>query len=93
MLLAIESARSAVAEASRAIAQSADGASVAVSVAKAYCSESLNFVAEECLQIHGGIGFTWEHDAHLLYRRILASSQSHGNAAHHRDRIANLIAL
>jgi alkylation response protein AidB-like acyl-CoA dehydrogenase len=92
MLLAIESARSAVAEAARAIAQPAVGAPLAVSVAKTYCSESLNFVAEECLHIHGGIGFTWEHDAHLFYRRILASSQFHGNAAHHRDRIADLIA-
>jgi alkylation response protein AidB-like acyl-CoA dehydrogenase len=59
----------------------------AVSVAKAYASDAINRVAGEALQLHGGIGFTWEHDLHLYLRRARANSLLYGDATHHRERL------
>ena len=55
------------------------------SLAKAYCSEAYFHVAAENIQIHGGIGFTWEHDAHLYYRRATSSEVMLGSPTHHRE--------
>jgi alkylation response protein AidB-like acyl-CoA dehydrogenase len=60
-------------------------------VAAAYCSEALDHVAAETVQLHGGIAITWEHDAHLLFKRAHALSQLNGPA--HRHRAAALEAL
>lgn len=57
----------------------------AVSVAKAYVSEGLGKVAGEALQLHAGIGFTWEHDLHLYLRRARVNALLYGDAAHHRE--------
>lgn len=59
----------------------------AVSVAKAYASDAINRVAGEALQLHGGIGFTWEHDLHLYLRRARANSLLYGDSTHHRERL------
>lgn len=59
----------------------------AVSVAKAYASDAINRVAGEALQLHGGIGFTWEHDLHLYLRRARANSLLYGDSTHHREQL------
>jgi alkylation response protein AidB-like acyl-CoA dehydrogenase len=93
LLVEVESARSAAAYASTAVAAGADDASVAASIAKVYCSRAFYHVAAEGIQMHGGIGFTWEHPAHLYFKRAKSSEALFGWPAHHRDRIASLIGL
>ena len=66
---------------------------VAVAVAKAYCSEVAVRAAEECVQMHGGIGFTWEHPAHLYLKRAKADSLGFGTADAHRAALASLVNL
>lgn len=68
-------------------------AAVAVAVAQAYTSEAVVTAAEECVQMHGGIGFTWEHDAHLYFKRAKASELFLGDVDHHRDALADRIGL
>ena len=55
------------------------------------CSEAYRSVTAETVQLHGGIGFTWEHDAHLYFRRARADAVLLGGAAHHRERLAVLL--
>ena len=93
LLVEVESARSAAAYASTAVAAGADDASLAASIAKVYCSQAFYHVAAESIQMHGGIGFTWEHPAHLYFKRAKSSEALFGWPAHHRDRIASLIGL
>ncbi len=64
----------------------------AVSVAKAYVSDAINRVAGNALQLHGGIGFTWEHDLHLYLRRAKADAALSGDARHHRERLCASLA-
>jgi alkylation response protein AidB-like acyl-CoA dehydrogenase len=85
MLLLTESARSAMYYAAWA------GGALATSIAKAYCSDAFREVANRGVQVHGGIGFTWEHDLQLYYRRAKASETMFGDATFHRERIASLI--
>lgn len=59
----------------------------AVSVAKAYASHAINRIAGEALQLHGGIGFTWEHDLHLYLRRARVNSLLYGDSIHHREQL------
>jgi alkylation response protein AidB-like acyl-CoA dehydrogenase len=98
MLLAVESATSAAYAAGWAVdAASADPADegaaaevgVLASLAKAYCSEAYYQCAAENIQIHGGIGFTWEHPAHLYYKRAKSSEIMFGTPRHHRARLAD----
>jgi alkylation response protein AidB-like acyl-CoA dehydrogenase len=91
MLLMTESARSATYYAAWALAEADEAASRAVSVAKAYCSDAFREVANRGVQVHGGIGFTWEHDLHLYYKRSKSSETSFGDAIFHRERIARLV--
>jgi alkylation response protein AidB-like acyl-CoA dehydrogenase len=91
MLLMTESARSAAYYAAWALTEGDDAASLAVSIAKAYCSDAYREVANRCVQIHGGIGFTWEHDLQLYYKRSKSSETLFGDAIFHRERIARLI--
>jgi alkylation response protein AidB-like acyl-CoA dehydrogenase len=95
MLVSLESARSAMLHAARvASGPCADEElSVAASIAKAVASDAFFHCASETIQIHGGIGFTWEHDAHLFFKRARASRQLLGDPAHHRDRVARHIGL
>jgi alkylation response protein AidB-like acyl-CoA dehydrogenase len=74
----------------------ADGdpdAPVAVALAKSACSEAAVRAAEECVQMHGGIGFTWEHPAHLYLKRAKASAVLFGTPAAHRNALGNLVNL
>ena len=84
----LESARLATWYAAWAIETGADDASTAARAAKAMACDAFVRCAADSIQIHGGIGFTWEHDAHLYYRRALADQAALGDAATHRDAIA-----
>jgi alkylation response protein AidB-like acyl-CoA dehydrogenase len=88
MLVLVEGARSASAHA----AESADSNDlpIAASVAKMACSEAFLQVALDSMRIHGGIGFTWEHDAHLYVRRAKATELIFGSPDHHAQRLAAL---
>jgi alkylation response protein AidB-like acyl-CoA dehydrogenase len=68
-------------------------AKVAVALAKAYCSETAVQAAQECVQMHGGIGFTWEHTPHLFLKRAKADSIGFGTADAHRAALASLVNL
>jgi alkylation response protein AidB-like acyl-CoA dehydrogenase len=88
MLLEVESARSAAYYAAWAVASGSGELPIVAPLAKAYCSEAFANVAAETIQIHGGIGFTWEHDAHLYYRRAKSTEQFLGSPAMHRNLFA-----
>jgi alkylation response protein AidB-like acyl-CoA dehydrogenase len=93
MLLEVESARSAVAYAGGAAADDDGELPVAASLAKAYCSEAYSHAAAETIQIHGGIGFTWEHDAHLYFKRARSSEILLGDATFHRELLAQRVGI
>jgi alkylation response protein AidB-like acyl-CoA dehydrogenase len=91
MYLETESSRSAVYYAGWALEENAPDASTAVSIAKMYSSDAARAVGNRGIQIHGGMGFTWENDLHLYYRRAKASENAFGDATFHRERIASLV--
>ncbi|MEO8036139.1 MAG: acyl-CoA dehydrogenase family protein [Acidobacteriota bacterium] len=91
MLLMTESSRSATYYAAWALTHDHPSASLAVSIAKAYCSDAYREVSNRGAQVHGGIGFTWEHDLQLYYKRSKASETLFGDATLHRERIAKLV--
>jgi alkylation response protein AidB-like acyl-CoA dehydrogenase len=91
MLLEVESARSAAYHAAWAAADGAADLPLVASLAKAYCSEAYFHVAASNIQVHGGIGFTWEHDAHLYYRRAKSAEVMLGTPASHREVVADLL--
>jgi alkylation response protein AidB-like acyl-CoA dehydrogenase len=91
MYLETESARSAAYYAAWAIENDAPDAAVAVSIAKMYASDVSRTVGNRGIQVHGGMGFTWENDIHLYYRRAKASETALGDATYHRERIAQLV--
>jgi len=93
LLLEVESLRSAVSYAAAAVAADSDEIPVVASLVKAYGSEVYFHVAAENIQIHGGIGFTWEHDAHLYFKRAKASELFLGDGSYHRERLAQRIGL
>jgi alkylation response protein AidB-like acyl-CoA dehydrogenase len=88
ILFNLESARSAVYYAAWAVSVDDPGADVAVSVAKAFCSDAARETGNLGVQAHGGIGFTWEHDLHLFYKRAKSNEILFGDATYHRKRIA-----
>ena len=90
MLLETEGARSAVLWAAWALDHEPETAPLAASVAKAYASDAGRRVPAAALQVHGGIGFTWEHDLHFLLKRGQANARSYGDARWHRERVAEL---
>ncbi len=93
ILLDAETARSAAYYAGWCAAAGDDDLPVAAAMAKAHCSDAYYRAAAENIQIHGGIGFTWEHPAHLYFKRAKSSQLMFGDAAHHRERLADLVGL
>jgi alkylation response protein AidB-like acyl-CoA dehydrogenase len=93
MLLEVESAKSAAYYAGWAAAEDSDELPVVASLAKSYCSEAYFHAAAENIQIHGGIGFTWEHDAHLYFKRAKSSELLLGDPAYHRELLAQRIGI
>jgi alkylation response protein AidB-like acyl-CoA dehydrogenase len=93
MLLEVESAKSAAYYAGWAAAEDSDELPVVASLAKSYCSEAYFHAAAENIQIHGGIGFTWEHDAHLYFKRAKSSELLLGDPSYHRELLAQRIGI
>ena len=91
MLVYTESSRSAAYYAAWALQERIPEARLAVSSAKSYTSEAYREVGNRGIQVHGGMGFTWENDLHLYYRRAKASEIAFGDAVFHRERIASLL--
>jgi alkylation response protein AidB-like acyl-CoA dehydrogenase len=93
MLLEVESGKSAAYYASWAAAEDNDELPVVAALSKAYCSEAYFHAAAENIQIHGGIGFTWEHPAHLYFKRAKSSEIFLGDATYHRELLAQRIGI
>jgi alkylation response protein AidB-like acyl-CoA dehydrogenase len=93
MLLEVESAKSAAYYSSWAAAEDNEELPVVASLAKAYCSDAYFHAAAENIQIHGGIGFTWEHNAHLYFKRAKSSEILLGDATYHRELLAQRIGI
>jgi len=91
--VSVTQARAASRYAAACLAAGDPDAKVAVALAKAYCSEVAVNAAQECVQLHGGIGFTWEHPAHLYLKRAKADSIGFGTADAHRAALASLVDL
>ncbi len=93
MLLEVESGKSAAYYAAWAAAEDNEELPVVASLAKAYVSDAYFHAAAENIQIHGGIGFTWEHDAHLYFKRAKSSEILLGDATYHRELLAQRIGI
>jgi alkylation response protein AidB-like acyl-CoA dehydrogenase len=93
MLVEIENAKSLTYYAAWAVDENVPEAPLAASMAKAYVSDAYRRVAGGGIQLHGGIGFTWEHDLHLYFKRAKSSELTFGDASYHRERVAQLINL
>jgi alkylation response protein AidB-like acyl-CoA dehydrogenase len=93
MMVAIENARSLAYHAAWTIDEKASRAAAAIPMAAAYCGEMGKNVTGDAIQVHGGIGFTWEHDVHLYYRRALANESTLGPAPLHREMVARQLNL
>ena len=91
LLVLVETCHSAVA---RALDAEGDPSALAeaAAVAQSWCSDAYRTVTAETVQLHGGLGFTWEHDAHLYFRRARADAALLGSTSHHRERLATLLA-
>ncbi|MQA83886.1 MAG: acyl-CoA dehydrogenase [Streptosporangiales bacterium] len=89
----VDSARSASYAAAGTVAQGGEELAVRAAVAKTYCSEALFRVAAEMIQLHGGIAITWEHDAHLYFKRAHGTAQLFGSPAEHVARLTHLAGI
>jgi alkylation response protein AidB-like acyl-CoA dehydrogenase len=92
MLLEVENSHSATYYAAWALDHDADDAEIAASVAKSYVNDASRKVCGEAIQVHGGIGFTWEYDLHLYFKRAKALEPLYGDAEHHRELIVRRVA-
>jgi alkylation response protein AidB-like acyl-CoA dehydrogenase len=93
MLLRVESARAAAYFGAWSVADDSAEVPMVASLAKAYCSEAYFYAAAENIQIHGGVGFTWEHDAHLYFKRAKSSQLFLGDTTYHRERLLERIGV
>lgn len=91
--LEVASARAAARYAADALASDSPDAPVAVAVAQAYCGPVAVRAAEECVQLHGGIGMTWEHPAHLFLKRAKSDELALGSPGRHRDALGALVGI
>jgi len=90
MKLWIESAQAITVDATRSIQTGAPDAAEVVRIAKAYVAERCPELIQDCVQMHGGIGVTWEHNLHLYLRRVVLHRQTYGDPIQHRDQVAIL---
>jgi len=93
MLVDVENAKSLTYYAAWAVDENVPEAALAASMAKAYVTDAYRKVAGAGIQLHGGIGFTWEHDLHLYFKRAKSSEFTFGDATYHREKVAQLISL
>jgi alkylation response protein AidB-like acyl-CoA dehydrogenase len=93
MLVQVESAKSLTYYAAWAVDNDVPEAPLAAAMAKAYASDAARLVTGAAIQVHGGIGFTWEHDMHLYFKRAKWGETTLGDAVHHRERVAQALEL
>jgi alkylation response protein AidB-like acyl-CoA dehydrogenase len=93
MLLRVDSARAVAWNAARAVAAGDEDLALTASLAAAFCSQAFVDVAGDNIQVHGGVGFTWEHPASLYYKRAKASEVLLGTPTHHRESFATAIGI
>jgi alkylation response protein AidB-like acyl-CoA dehydrogenase len=93
MWLQVGSAAAAARYAADTCARGDEDAAIAAATAAAYCGDAAVHAAEECIQLHGGIGMTWEYPAHLYLKRAKADQLAFGTGYRHRARLAGLIDL
>ncbi len=93
MLVDVENSKSITYYAAWAMDEGVAEGPLAVSMAKAYVSDAYRRVSAAGIQLHGGIGFTWEHDLHLYFKRAKGSEFTFGDATYHRERVAQLVNL
>jgi alkylation response protein AidB-like acyl-CoA dehydrogenase len=91
MMIEIEQARSAVYWAACAVDEGSDEAAIALHAAKSFCADTFFMCASNMIQLHGGIGFTWEHDAHLYFKRARSIQTMLGHSNFHREQVATMI--
>jgi alkylation response protein AidB-like acyl-CoA dehydrogenase len=91
MMVQVESSKSATYYAAWAVANDVPEAHLAACMAKAYCSDAYRMVSGEGIQIHGGIGFTWEHDMHIYFKRAKGSEVTFGDATWNRELVAQVV--
>ena len=91
MYSGLEYARSLMEWAAEAIKEDSEDAAIAVSMAKSYCGDTYKMVTDHGVQIHGGIGFTWDHDMHLYFKRARANDSAFGDSNYHLDLIAQYL--
>jgi alkylation response protein AidB-like acyl-CoA dehydrogenase len=91
LLVDLEHARSTAYHAVWALTDGTDDPALATSIAQAVCSAALSHVATDTIQVHGGIGFTWEHQAHLYFKRAATDAALLGSAEQHRARVAEAV--
>jgi alkylation response protein AidB-like acyl-CoA dehydrogenase len=91
MMVDTEHARSTAYHAAWALGDGSDDPALAASIAQATCSAAYADVAADTIQVHGGIGFTWEHQAQLYFKRAVTDAALLGSAEDHRARIARLV--
>ncbi len=93
MMVLVESARSSVYYASCLVKEENHKLEEATSIAKSYCSEAYFKCASDSIQLHGGVGFTWEFDVHLYFKRAKSSEVAFGSPQIHKDKIANFLGI
>src|SRR5262249_2169571 len=93
MLVDVENSKSITYYAAWALDEGVTEVPLATSMAKAYVSDAYRRVSAVGIQLHGGIGFTWEHDLHLYFKRAKGSEFTFGDATYHRERVAQLVNL
>jgi len=89
LLVAVETSRSVSWAAAESVVRRTSGRAELAATAKSWCSEALNRIAGEAVQLHGGIAITWEHDVQLYFKRAHALSQLFGQPHEHRARLAS----
>jgi alkylation response protein AidB-like acyl-CoA dehydrogenase len=93
MLFELESARSITYYAAWAVGAADDEATLAAAMAKAYVGDAYQQIAGENIQIHGGVGFSWESDCHFFFKRAASDACWLGDSRHHRERVAQLLEI
>jgi alkylation response protein AidB-like acyl-CoA dehydrogenase len=77
----------------RAVQAGSRDAATLISVAKAYIADRAPAIIQDCVQLHGGIGVTWDHDLHLYLRRVTQNTALYGSVRQHRERLAALVGM
>ena len=92
-VLGLQTSMAVATEAIAALSEEREDASEIISMAAAYVGDATHELAQQCLQVHGGIGYTWEHDLHLFMRRIRSNGSLYGTSTFHRERLCRLHGL